>query len=659
MIFDRLFGSATTLLTLLINPLNVTLLSSQLLSAPSIWSNPDGLRTTLSILGIFSNAARHVAQHDDVSSASNAYPLQKTLSKEDWAVAVIKGADEGSPRWRHLCVLAGLLIGFKGIEHGTIPRTLRDTLESATVKAVNTSFLNGETRNEFVANSIVLTLSHISDILSNGEKAKLNHSLLLPILYHAPFFSKDGLHSGYFLSTTDADITQVTRSKFDWSPKSATFVMCQRMSTGPLMSCLGPLSRLAAFSVEQVQDSEVLGTMMKDLSAFTRSLAVQWRQNKMSEIDLVEESEYLTDEALQKTLPLLWRTLRSAMFAVVVILRSLLGRLLEDPRLPENGMPFMSIQTLHVLRNLYFVSSRSGNSSFSQYQFVTLAAIDILSQYPTQAEAFLKDIQPSSLGDIPQHPDDRCNDLFFLNTAENFANAMSPEVNENILVTAARPYLGLGRDSRLVAIFEAAHSVMLAVFSAPQNVGLLPIHIHPYVDLLFAVFPQAISPRQFRMAIKTLIRVTSPPFPSAMTEPMLPSTILELVRSRLESAAELPLQNHRSVVSGDSQQPPLSEQSACLLALIDSLPLLPVEQLEIWLPLVAEAMSLVKDPSQSQICGQRFWEVLSNGEMDVDRAAFCVLWWGTKGGRELATGGDQIEQEGAFMSGALTNTSKL
>ena len=319
----------------------------------------------------------------------------------------------------------------------------------------------------------------------------------------------------------------------------------------------------------------------------------------------------------------------------------------------------MTIQTLRALRNLYFISSRGGQSRFSQYQFVTLTAVDILTQYPVEAEAFLRDTQGTSQGRISQHPHDRCQDLFFLNTAEHFASTLSSQANEGLLIRAAKPYLGLEGDLRLLEIFEAAHSVMLAVFSAPQNAELVLIHIHPYVEALFKVFPHAISARQFRMAIKMLVRVTSPPFPIARTEPILPSTILELVRTRLESATAVPLKRKENETLNVPQDPVLSEQSACQLALIDSLPMLPTDQLEEWLPLVAEGMSLVRDPIQSQLCEQRFWTILSNGEMDVDRAALCVSWWGTRGGREMITGRDQIEHEGPFMSGALTETSKL
>ena len=321
----------------------------------------------------------------------------------------------------------------------------------------------------------------------------------------------------------------------------------------------------------------------------------------------------------------------------------------------------MAIQTLQILRNLYFISSRLGANAFSQYTFVYLTAIDILSQYPVQTEAFLQDIRPTSAGSIPQHPLDRCHDLYFLNTAEHFTVVLSPELNEQLLIGAATPYLGLGSDPRLLEIFEAAHSVMLAVLSAPQNPDLLARHIHTYVDALFKVFPQNLSPRQFRMAIKTLIRITSPPAPISEIQPMLPSKLLELVRFRLEAASPklLQAQTTSDASSKAAEQSLFSEQSVLLLTLIDALPFLPIDQLEDWLHLTAEALNTIQDANQLQICRQRLWDVISKGEMDVDRSALCVTWWGTRGGRETVLYGRDQQEEGPFMSGGLQETSKI
>ena len=298
---------------------------------------------------------------------------------------------------------------------------------------------------------------------------------------------------------------------------------------------------------------------------------------------------------------------------------------------------------------------------------MSLTAIDILSQFPVQAEAFLREIRPLSAGSIPQHPLDRCLDLYFLNTTEHFTTVLSPELNEELLVIAATPYLGLGSDQRLLEIFESAHSVMLAVLSAPQNSDLFAKHIHPYIDVIFKVFPQNLSARQFRMAVKTLIRISSPPSLISEKQPLLPSTILELVRYRLETASSALIQQNAGrldpSVSEVNQilfeQRPLSEKSVLVLTLIDALPFLPIDQLEEWLPLVAESLNMIKEADQLHMCRQRFWDVLSNGEMDVDRAALSVAWWITRGGRNMVLFGRNNQAEGPFMSGALEENSKL
>ena len=324
----------------------------------------------------------------------------------------------------------------------------------------------------------------------------------------------------------------------------------------------------------------------------------------------------------------------------------------------------IALQTLHMLRNLYFISSRLGANAFSQYTFVYMAALDILSRYPVQAEAFLREIRPTSTGQIPQHPLDRCLDLYFLNTAEHLTTTVTPDLNEELVINAATTYLGLGGDLRLLELFEAAHSAMLTIFSSPHNTALLEKHIMSYIDVLFNVFPRNLSPRQFRMAIKVLVRVTSRPYPTSRDQPLLAPTILELVLFRLRTASPTPLPEITAPSSNDQQNQEgeglaLSEQAVLVLALIDALALLSIDQLEEWLITVAESLQSVQDPDQLQICRQRFWEALSAGEMDVERASLCVNWWGTKEGRELVLHGLKHQSSGPFMSGALQDTANL
>lgn len=148
---------------------------------------------------------------------------------------------------------------------------------------------------------------------------------------------------------------------------------------------------------------------------------------------------------------------------------------------------FSAVQMLSILRHLCFISTRLGTDKLSEYTFVYLAAIDILSQYPRSAGAFLKKNQPTEIGRIPQHPLDRCMDLFFLTAAEHLAFILDADIARELLTSAASPYLSTDGDPRLLPIFEAAHSVMLNLLAAPHNADIAASQIESYASLLFQV----------------------------------------------------------------------------------------------------------------------------------------------------------------------------
>jgi hypothetical protein len=142
----------------------------------------------------------------------------------------------------------------------------------------------------------------------------------------------------------------------------------------------------------------------------------------------------------------------------------------------------------------------------------------------------------------------------------------------------------------------------------------------------------------------------------------LPSVLLEIVHFRLAHASTQPLpqaSDRSTPALGASQQPAVSEQAVLILTLIDALPFLPIPQLEGWLPIVAQSLQNVQDKQMLQVCRQRLWEVLSDGEMDVDRSAICVAWWSTRGGKEMVLSEHGGCDEGAFMSGGLVEACKL
>jgi hypothetical protein len=314
--------------------LNVTLLTSHILSAPAIWHAPDGLQTPLGVLGVFRSASLHVLQYERNPAQSGIYAERRGLPKEEWVKAVARGVDDRSPRWKHLLVLAGTLAGFESNGQLGLPPALRRTLEAAVVKAANMALRDPGSTNELARGAICLALGRTHDLLSHFEKGQIDYESLLPIMVQEIFFSREGLHRGYFLSKMDNDVIQAGGNKFRWSSRSPTYYQIQRMAVGPLVSALGSLSDLMGFGVESVLDTGVLLGLSEDLSTFARSLCVQWRQNKLSEIDISEEAEFLDEETRKSTIPLLWQVLKAAMFAVVIVQRSLLGCVLAGGRMP-------------------------------------------------------------------------------------------------------------------------------------------------------------------------------------------------------------------------------------------------------------------------------------------------------------------------------------
>ncbi|KAL5322546.1 hypothetical protein ACEPPN_010519 [Leptodophora sp. 'Broadleaf-Isolate-01'] len=654
---NRILSSTTSLLTTLSNPLNVTLLTSHLLTAPAIWNKIDGLDTSLRIISIFNTAAITVRKHhvEGHSKPYDAYQPRQGggIACDDWAKAVVKGLDERTPRWQHILVICGVLIGMEGQERRGLSRGLRTTLENAMVTAVNLALDNPSTAGILDSGSLVLALNHAFPLLSDGVRSELNYDALLMVAARA-MTSTEGYQEGYFIEAIDYDVKQVSGNKFDWAAKSASFQQLQKLAKKPVVASMGPLARLIAHAIENVRNPLLVVETREHLLAFTSGISQKWQRNKLSEIDPSEEATFLTPDTLRITFPVLWQILKTAMFATVVILRAVLGRTLIDRVLASPQVaPVTASQSLLVLGNIHFISSRLGSNAFSAYTFVNITSIDILTRFPSSSLAFLRTIYPHA-GQIPAHPLQRNHDLFYLNTAEHFTLSLKPADVESLIVTPCTPYLSPIANVHLLEIFEAAHSAMLAVLAAPQNEELTARILPFYVESLFASFPRNLSPRQFRFAFKALIQICTPPNPLSTSHPFMAETLLEMLHHRALNAPTTPLPPSvaiKSEADAKTQEIPLSEQAVLLLTLLDALPNVTMAVLEVWLPLSADLLNVIPDPSMKEHCKRRFWEVLEGGEMDVERSAVCVAWWGTRGGRERVLFGEA--EGGPFMSGGL------
>ncbi|KAI9733742.1 MAG: hypothetical protein M1818_007156 [Claussenomyces sp. TS43310] len=639
----RILSTTTSLLTTLSNPLNITLLTSQLLTAPTVWSQVNDLHSCLQIISVFNTAAITVRQHGLTGKTSGQPRQNGGVGCDDWARAIVKGADRRSARWQHLLAIGGVLLGMEDKERQSLSPGLRSTLEAALVTATNLALDEPARNGKLGTDAIVLVLNHTFPLLSTARSKDLNYDTLAPIMVRA-MIQSEGYQEGLFLGVVDIDVGQVPDKRLDWSANSSSFFQVQKLLSKPLIASVGPLARLVAQAVQNLSNSTTVCLILDDLDTFAESLIKQWRQNKLSEIHSTEESIRLTSETTRVTLPLLWQILKTAMFSITVILGAIIGRTLVDQYLASDVLaPSIASKTLHILRSIHFITSRLGTNAFSAYSFVSLTSLDILLRYPARARDFLSSIQPARPGTIPVHPLERNFDLYYLNTCEHFTLILSPEDSETLIVPAALPYLDPSADRSLVEIFEAGHSAILAVLAAPQNLTLAPKLIPGYTDALFKSFPINLSPRQFRFAIRTLIQITAPPTPLSASQPWLPDTILELLHRRaLCAPATLlpPALLVRSAVdtqSKDAQQA-VSEQAVLVLALLDALPFLPCSSLEEWLPMAADLLDNIQNTGVRDTCKGRFWEVLHDGEMDIERAAVSVGWWTTRGGREKVWG---------------------
>jgi len=631
-----------------------------LLTAPAIWSRVDGLQTCLRIISIYNTAAItvHKNQIEGHEKPHDAYQPRRGggLACDEWATAVIKGLDERAPRWQHILVITGILLGMEGQERHALSRALRTNLENAMVTATNLALEDPASSGNLGSGSITLALNHAFPLLSDNVRRELNYDVLVMTMVKA-MTSNEGYQEGLFLEAVDFDVKEVTGKKFDWSARSASFLQLQKLASKPLVSSMGPLSRLIAHAVENLNNPRRVIEVREHLLTFTGNILERWKRTKLSEVDSSEESAFLTAETNRVTFPVLWQVLKTVMFAAVVILRSVLGRTLIDHFLASShNAPVTAAQSLLILRNIHFISSRMGTHAFSAYTFVNMTSIDILSRFPAASSSFLRTIYPSQAGQIPAHPLQRNHDLFYLNTAEHFTLSLSPADAEYLIVASCTPYLSPDANSQLLEIFEAAHSAMLAVLAAPQNEILTAKVLPFYVESLFASFPRNLSPRQFRFAFKALIQICTPPNPLSKSQPMMAETLMEMLHYRALHAPTAPLPPSMAIKSeadSQAQEIPLSEQAVLLLTLLDALPSITPNALEDWLPLTADLLNVIRDRSMKEHCKRRFWEVMESGEMDVDRSAVCVGWWSTRGGRDLVLFGDEQGGEQFMMSGGL------
>ena len=305
------------------------------------------------------------------------------------------------------------------------------------------------------------------------------------------------------------------------------------------------------------------------------------------------------------------------------------------------------------------MTTRLGStSSFTQHTFVHLAAIDILSRHPASTVDFLASILPPPATDFETHPLDRTLTLYYLNTAEHFTLSIPPQHVSHLLFAPAAPYLHPSQPTShphppsptptTTALLEASHALTLTALSSPSSAHLLPIHLPQYIPLLFSAFPAALSAQQFTLAFTTLARLAGAPQPQSYRarnqdagEEML-EVLLDMLISRIQLGVATGTSASTRPSAGAGVEP---SQHPLLHTLIATLPLVPAALLASYLDTTAALIGALPPGPGQEEARQRLWQVLAGGEVDVERSAVAVAWWGTRGGRERVLGlADRAEE---------------
>jgi hypothetical protein len=419
---DSVFSRSIHLLSLLNNPLNLELLSSNILQSTAIWPAESSTPRYLRILSGFRSCLHW--KLTDLKEGKGGIGL------DEWILAVGRGAsgnsmqimarvDVGEP-WKHLLLFSGLRSGV----------TEEEEVSRSAVKALEHAFVRAFKRAVGEANGNVSESMFLSDCAD--EVMMFSLALM------------DHMNSGIIaslLSAGDPEATLLFLVSGMYSPASGLFRYIPNIMSS-LQTSQDSLSLAQSFT------SNILQPYVASISNITSRVfaAIRHPQALILGLDMYISPRHSNNRILASTLSMhdtfaglsdqttqvllttapslnaqtdvisiLWENLKRYLFAAVMSLRGVITNLIHSSAVgngthseshsdPEYaGITF---EILEIFGNISFITARFGYASFDEWKFVYLASIDILSAYPIQATHFLERHIPgppctSSLTQIP------------------------------------------------------------------------------------------------------------------------------------------------------------------------------------------------------------------------------------------------------------------
>ncbi|BGP24503.1 peroxisomal membrane protein [Rhodotorula toruloides] len=380
---------------------------------------------------------------------------------------------------------------------------------------------------------------------------------------------------GYAFSTPSlsADLAE-TPDGLAWNTPSPSHTHVTALTQAPLFVSLGPLSRAIGRTLEATaltarsSDTSVaqlsLGAIHRlatILLSVACSLSDGWSATIWS--DITDDSS-LSPSTRSETAP--WTLLKSLLFAQTLVYSSLL-EVVTSSSASEAGEPTqvqrrLASDAVRALGKTYFVALKFGQGGFKAWRAVLAGLVEVVAapsavlsasgKKPlTQAETLVRSLQVSKgTGEGGRHVRavERAEATFWLNTAEQVMGELGDYYVEEIVLRGCRPYLD---DTTFRDTFEAAHSVMLAVFS--KNKRCVADVAPWYITLLLKIYPSLLSPTQLRFAFSTTIGAVS------YTDDALAWWCIEELLARLEA---LPVSTEGPVSTAEPVPPPSRDDIA-------------------------------------------------------------------------------------------------
>lgn len=554
------------------NPLNVALLSTEIIHSPHIFPVP-GTSPSFEIDLTFLSL---IIDGFEASATRKASITDPTLSPKEWTHEIYKSFEYLKPehQWRALPVISGLIKAIHyqelrqnlllngetsrpagvNIDSGPLSdKHLKRILHREFVKLVNTTlriygqekYLLSENEQNNTQIPIAIFVSAVTlPFLDESEAKNLDYGLLLSYSVKFVYLSDQGLQGGRCL-----------RSILVKDDKSLAIAL----DTNPIFTKLNSLSMLIQKSIQEINSHkspipavEALETIYQ----FSISLSDEWNAVTANIGDITQ----IQNDTIA------WNFLKICLFSVSLVFQGYTTWVLLTITRTEfrnRAIPITSL-ILRSFSNMYFIVAQISLAGFPTFDFVYYTAIDILLDPQFEYTEICKIVKDFSFPIISLQDHQRNIYLsqslvfrgkliFLLNICETLVPLLPPKrtfenrhcpitLTDDIipLVSLFLQPLPISPEtqnltlSHIRPILESAHSVMLAMITTPAQVAEVGAGNHPlflfkdselaypefvnsitpkYFRTIRELFPAVLSSTQFSLAITTLVRSLSPPSP--------------------------------------------------------------------------------------------------------------------------------------------------